>query len=700
MNYKLSRREFMKVSAGTSLTIALNLQAFNVESSTKKTVDSTFSPSIWLNISKDNKITITIAESEMGQGVFTTLSMMVAEELDADWNQISAVHADADMKYGEQLTGGSSSLRNNWNRLRMAGAAARAILVKAAANKWNIKADQCLTNESTVINSLNNEQFSYGELIEFTADIPLPESVMLKSKDQYKFIGKPIPRLDSPIKTNGEAKFGNDIMLDGALTATVIHPPIMGSEILSYDSTKSMQVKGVINIIQIEEGIAVVAKDFWSAKKGAQLLDVKWGNDKNKNINSEYIKKILIENLQDTGNHKIEMDSGNAMSLISASKNTVHSEYFLPYQAHAAMETMTCTAYVNNANCEVWVPTQAPTRAKDQARYRSQSLFSRLSYKFLKSGSGNVTLHNTMIGGSFGRRLQIDFVSEAVQISKSINKPIRLIWEREQDIKNDYYHPSTLHSLSAALDKEGMPLAWWHRASGQKQRFGGALIPYDIPNIKIQGKRFSLPIKIGPWRSVNHYYNAFVVESFIDELAAKTNHDPLEYRIKLLKDTQFINVLKQVASKANWGKTLAKGHFHGLAMHKGFGTYVAQIAEISINNDGSIKVHKVTAAIDAGTVVNPDIVKAQMEGAIVFGLSAALKGKITFDNGSPTQSNYHNFPILKYSEMPVIETIIIESDKSPEGIGEPGVPSIGPAIANAYFSATGKRTYTLPIETS
>jgi len=580
------------------------------------------------------------------------------------------------------------------------GAAARAILVKAAANKWNIKTDQCLTNDSTVINSLNNERFTYGELIEFTADIPLPESVTLKSKDQYKFIGKPIPRLDSPIKTNGEAKFGNDIMLDGALTATVIHPPIMGSEILSYDSSKSMQVKGVINIFQIEEGIAIVAKDFWSAKKGARLLDVKWGNDKNKNINSEYIKKILIENLQDTENHKIEMDSGNAESLISVSKNTVHSEYFLPYQAHAAMETMTCTAYVDNEKCEVWAPTQAPTRAKDQARYRSQSLFSRLRYKFLKSDGSNVILHNTMIGGSFGRRLQIDFVSEAVQISKIMNKPIRLVWEREQDIKNDYYHPSTLHSLSAALDKEGMPLAWWHRASGQKQRFGGALIPYDIPNIKIQGKRISLPIKIGPWRSVNHYYNAFVVESFIDELAAKTNHDPLEYRIKLLKDTQYINVLKQVASKANWGKTLAKGHFHGLAMHKGFGTYVAQIAEISINNDGSIKVHKVTAAIDAGIIVNPDTVKAQMEGAIVFGLSAALKGKITFDNGSPTQSNYHNFPILKYSEMPVIETIIIESDKSPEGIGEPGVPSIGPAIANAYFSATGKRTYTLPIKTS
>lgn len=702
MSYKVSRREFMKISAGASFTLAINLSipSSKVNASTKFKANDIFTPSVWIEINKNNRITVTITESEMGQGVLTTLSMMVAEELDAKWEQIHAVLADADLKYGNQATGGSSSLRNNWTKLRMAGAVARNVLIQSAAKHWGINVIDCYTNEGNVINSLTKDQITYGELIDFTSEIPLPTSVTLKHKEKFKFIGKAIPRLDAPNKVNGKAKYGNDILLKNALTATVIHPPFINGEVISFDATDSLNVQGVTNVIQIKEGIAVVAKDFWSAKKAAQQLKIEWGNDKNKKINSDYIKNKLTENLLDSENHKVDLNNGDVESILTTSNNVVHSEYFLPYQAHACMEPMTCTAYVNNGKCEVWAPTQTPTNAKDIARALSQNLFSRLRYKFLKSDGGNVILHNTMIGGSFGRRLQTDFVSEAVQISSSINKPVRLVWEREQDIKNDYYHPSTLHSLSAALDNDGMPIAWWHKASGQKQRFGGAFIPYDIPNVKIQGKRFSLPIKVGPWRSVNHYYNAFVVESFIDELAAKTRQDPLEYRLKLLKDEQFIKVLKLATKKANWGKTLPKGHFHGLATHKGFGSYVAQVVEISINDDGSIKVHKVTAAIDAGIVVNPDTVRAQMEGAIVFGLSAALKGSITFDNGSPTQSNYHDFPILKYSEMPVIETIIVDSDKSPEGIGEPGVPSIGPAIANAYYIATGKRSYTLPIQTN
>jgi len=699
MSYKISRREFIKISAGASLTLAVNLSVNTAGAKTSKLTAGKFTPSVWLEINKSNKVTVTIAESEMGQGVLTTLSMMVAEELDAKWDDINAVLADANQKYGNQATGGSSSLRKNWIRLRMAGATTRKILIQAAANKWNISTKQCITNEGKVINSLNNQSISYGELIDIAESIPLPTEVSLKPKSKFKFIGKAIPRIDSQIKINGKAKYGNDILIDGALTATVIHPPVLKATIVSYDASKTIKIEGVTDVIQIDEGIAVVAKDFWAAKKGAQALDITWENQKNKIINTSFIKKSLIDNLHNTKEHKIEQDKGNAEVVISKSTNTIHSEYFLPYQAHASMEPMTCTAYVNGDKCEVWAPTQTPTSAKDEAKSRSQSFFSKLKYKILKTDDGNVILHNTLIGGSFGRRLQTDFVSEAVQISKILQKPVRLVWEREQDIKNDYYHPSTLHSLSAALDKKGLPVAWWHKASGQKQRFGGAFLPYNIPNSRLQGKRISLPIKIGPWRSVNHYYNAFVVESFIDELAAKSNYDPLEYRLKLVDDPQFIEVLNQVAKNANWGKPLPKGHFHGLAMHKGFGSYVAQIAEISINRDHSIKVHKVTAAIDAGITVNPDTVRAQMEGAIVFGLSAALKGKITFNNGNPVQSNYHDFPILKFSEMPLIETIIIDSEKSPEGIGEPGVPSIGPAIANAYFSATGKRSYTLPIKT-
>ncbi len=700
MSYKISRREFLKISAGASLTLAISLPAQNISAKSSSLKNGEFSPSVWLEINKNNIVTVTVAESEMGQGVLTTLSMMVAEELDTKWEDIRAILADADQKYGDQATGGSTSLRKNWTRLRMAGAATRKILIQAAAKKWKIKEEQCKTNEGTVINLLNNQILSYGELIEIAASIPLPEEVILKAKKDFKYIGKPIPRLDSPIKVNGKAKFGNDILIENALIATVVHPPVINSSIISFDASRAKKIQGVTHVLQIDEGIAVIAKDFWSAKKGAQLLDIVWGDKKNNKINSAYIKNLLTKTLTNTKEHNIEQDLGNADKVIANSENTHHSEYFLPYQAHASMEAINCTAFVNGDKCEVWAPTQTPTRAKDEARSRTQSFFSKIKYKILKSDDNSITLHNTLIGGSFGRKLQTDFVSEAVQISKLIQKPVRLIWEREQDIKNDYYHPATLHSLSAALNKDGFPIAWWHKATGQKQRFGGAFLPYNIPNIRLQGKRISLPIKVGPWRSVNHYYNAFVVESFIDELAAKSKIDPLEYRLKLIDDPQFINVLKLVTSKANWGGKLPNGHYQGLAMHKGFGSYVAQVAEISLKADGSIKVHKVTAAIDAGIAVNPDTIKAQMEGAIVFGLSAALKGKITFNNGSPVQSNYHDFPILKFSEMPVIETIIADSDKSPEGIGEPGVPSIGPAIANAYYAATGKRSYTLPIKTS
>lgn len=698
MSYKLSRREFMKLSVGASLTITLGLPIQAGSTSIKnKTNLNSFTPSVWVEISRQNKVTVTIAESEMGQGVFTTLSMMVAEELDVNWKQVMAVHADADPKYGYQQTGGSSSLRKNWTKLRMAGAAARTVILHAAAKHWNIKPEQCQTLEGRVINTADNQSMTYGELIEHTTDIPLPESVILKTKDKFNIIGKPLPRLDSPAKTNGEAKYGNDILIKNALAATVIHPPIIGSEIQSFDSSDAMSIPNVKGVYQIKEGIAVVATDFWTAKKGAAAVTIKWKNNKNKIINSEYIKKILTSNLTDIPNHKIKMNKGNTDIQIEKSAKTITSEYFLPYQAHASMEPITCTAYVHGNKCEVWAPTQSPTRAKNEARSISQSFLSRLTFKFLKQDNGNIHLYRTMIGGSFGRKLQVDFISEAVQISSITQKPIRLIWEREQDIKNDYYHPATLHSLSATLDNNGMPVAWLHKASGQNLRMNSAVIPYDIPNIRIQGIRCALPIKVGPWRSVDDYYNAFVIESFIDELAVKANQDPLTYRLKLIKNPQYIEVLNQVSKKANWGSKLPDGHFHGVATHKGFGTYVAQVAEISVAKDGSVKVHKITAAIDAGMVVNPDTVKAQMEGAIVFGLSAALKGKITFNNGSPEQSNYHDFPILKFSEMPIIETIIIDSEKSPEGIGEPGVPSIGPAIANAYFAATGIRKYTLPI---
>lgn len=702
MPHKLSRREFMKLGlgAGTGLVIGISLQV-PVNAQQTRQDDHTFKPDIWVSVDSDNTVTVTIAESEMGQGVFTTLPMMVAEELEADWGQMRAVPALADQKYGYQQTGGSSSLRNNWNKLRMAGAAAKEMLLVAASQKWAIQADLCKAESGFIINTKTSEKVSYGDLVDIARNLPLPKSVSLKSPEHFKIIGRPLPRLDSPDKIIGKAVYGSDMTLEGMLTATVIHPPVFGGSVKSLDSKDAKQIDGVKDIIQIKEGVAVIGDDFWSAHKGAQALKIEWNNGPNARLSSKSIHKKLNETLQKPG-EDIARDDGNAQEVITSASQRIESQYEVPFQAHAPLEPMTCTANVQDGLCEVWAPTQAPTKSKKTASKLTQSqltqLYNRLKQRIFKSNDESTILHTTLLGGSFGRRLQTDFVSEAVQISMAMNTPIRLIWSREEDIQHDFYRPTTLHHISATLDDKGMPVAWWHKSAGPDLGLSGARdLPYDIPNIRVEGTNVDIPVPTGPWRSVSHSYNAFVIESFMDELAAVHKHDPLEYRLKLLGDPQYRRVLERAADKAQWGKTLPEGHHHGLAVYKSFGTYVAQIAEISLDDNNQIRVHKVTAAIDCGMVVNPDTVAAQMEGAITFGLSAVLKGQITIRDGRVEQSNYHDFPILRFDEMPVVDTIIINSEKSPEGIGEPGVPSIGPAVANALFSATGQRQRSLPL---
>jgi isoquinoline 1-oxidoreductase beta subunit len=466
------------------------------------------------------------------------------------------------------------------------------------------------------------------------------------------------------------------------------------------DTHKSLKTDGVRKVFAIKEGVAVVASDFWAAKKGADALKISWHNETNKHINSKVISNKLRAALERSDSADLERNDGNAKDIIQSANTPISVEYEVPYQAHATLEPMTCTAYVHDGKCEIWAPTQAPTKSYQVASELTQSTLSNLAHRYLKMANDAVTVRTSMLGGGFGRRLQTDFVSEAVQISAAVNAPIRLIWTREEDIQHDFYRPTSLHRLSATLDEKGMPIAWWHSAAGPDLGMSGARdIPYAIPHIRVEGQRLEIPVPTGPWRSVSHSYNAFVIESFIDELATVHNHDPLEYRLRLLAEqAQYRDVLEQAAERAGWGKTLPDGHFHGLAVYKCFGTYVAQVAEISLDNLGKIRVHRVTAAIDAGLIVNPDNVISQLEGAITFGLSAALKGKITIKNGRVEQSNFHDFPVLRFDEMPDIDVVIIKNKKeSPEGIGEPGVPSIAPAVANALFAATGQRHRNLPL---
>lgn len=694
MRHTLSRREFFKLSAGAGLAIGVSVSGCGREGANPASTRG-FVPNIWVRIAPDNLVTVTIAESEMGQGVFTQLAMMVAEELEADWGQMRAEHALADPKYGNQSTGGSTSLRNNWDILRKAGAAAREVLRQAAANKWDVALDQCRAEAGQVQNLKTGERIPYGGLVELAKDIHLPETVTLKDPKDFRILGHPMPRLDTPGKVNGSAVYGSDVALEGLLTATTVHPPVFGARPGKIDDTAALRVSGVRAVLKIDNAVAVVAEDFWSAKQGAGALKVEWtGGDAS--LDSAGLSKQMRQTL--AGPLDTQRAEGDADGVIAKSGRVIEAEYELPFQAHGTMEPMTCTAHVQGDRCEVWAPTQTPTRSQDTAATLTQSRVMRGVRKVLGLNNRDTIIHTTMLGGGFGRRLQIDFVSEAVQISMAMKAPIRLIWTREEDIQHDFYRPACVIRLAAALDTKGYPVAWRHRGAGPKLRYSGAeWLAYDIPNLKVEGKRISSPVPTGPWRSVSHSYNAFAVESFIDELAAAGGHDPLAYRQKLTRHKpKYQEVLKAVADKAGWGKPLPADHYHGLAMHKGFGSYVAQIAEISIDN-GKVRVHRVTAAINCGKVVNPDTVRQQMESAITFGLSATLKGKVTLRDGRVEQSNFHDFPILRFDEMPQIDTIIINSGDSPEGVGEPGVPSIGPAVANAVFAATGKRIRTLPL---
>ncbi len=717
------RRGFLKVSALASggLLIGFHLPlASRVGEAAAAGND--FVPNAWIRIDADDSVTLRVASSEMGQGVYTAIPMLLAEELECDWARIKVEMAPVDKAYtnpliGQQLTGGSTAVRAFWTPLRQAGAAGRDLLIRAAAQNWKVKEDECRAENGVVLHKTSKRKATYGELAAKAATLPVPTEVFLKEPGEFKRIGKSTPRLDTPLKVNGSAVFGMDVMMPGLLTAVVARCPVFGGKPKKFDATKAKSVPGVRQVLSIHSGIAVVADSFWAAQQGRAVLAVEWDEGAHAKLNSAAIRKQLQQALKKKGVNA--RNEGDAAKAFKAAAQRIEAVYEAPYLAHACMEPMNCTALVKKDSCELWVPTQNQTGSQFVA------------VQITGLPPEKVKVNTTFLGGGFGRRSEKDFVAEAVQLAMATGAPVKLVWTREDDMHHDYYRPATLNRLSAALDKDGMPLAWRHEIAGgsifsrvfpnsikngidNTSVEGAANLPYAIPSLQVTWAMENGAVPVGFWRSVGSSQNAYITECFLDELAAAAGKDPYEYRRALLaKHPRHLGVLELAAQKAGWGTPLPAGRTRGIAVAEAFGSYCAQVAEVTVergqgrsrhpaSRDTSpsldvVRVRRVVCAIDCGQVVNPDTVVAQMESGIVYGLTAALKGEITIKDGRVEQSNFHDYPLLHIDEMPDIEVHIVNSSEHPGGVGEPGTPPIAPAVANAVFAATGKPVRRLPI---
>ncbi|VAW92814.1 Isoquinoline 1-oxidoreductase beta subunit [hydrothermal vent metagenome] len=704
-NLSISRRGFLKLGtvsvAGMIIGLYLPSSAHSSESS--EIGASGFAPNAWLAIEENNQVTMFLGKSEMGQGVMTALPMLIAEELEVDLAMVRVEMAISASRFGNQYTGGSQSIRENWLPLRKAGAAARLMLIAAAAEKWGVSADTCYAEQGVVIHKNSQQRLRYGELVATAAKQPIPDNIQLKNPENFRVIGQQVERLDISDKVSGRAKFGMDISLPGMLVATIAHSPVFGGKVKSYDAQRALSVKGVRHVMEIDSGVVVVADGYWQAMKGVQRLQIQWYSGEYPETNTENIltqyaalAKVPSEIVYETGTE----NAGTVNDTLE-----IKATYQLPFQSHATMETMNCTAHVHGKGCDIWAPTQHPQGARNAAAEYVYGKFQKTLEKIYSRFTGNIypniVVHKTYLGCGFGRRLEHDFVIEAVQISKKLGLPIKLIWSRQEDMQQGYYRPGTYNKLHAVLDNKGLPLNWVHRIVGPVKGLsvdGAANIPYTIPYHRIESAVLKTGIPIGSWRSTGGSLNTFIIESFIDEIAAVKNADPYFFRRMLLTNKpRHEAVLTAAAKAAQWGTVLSKNHFQGIALYEARNSIVAQVVEISISNKGEIKIHKVVCAIDCGIVVNHEIVKSQLEGGIIFGLSAAIKHEITFKNGRVVEKNFDDYPILRMYEVPEIEVIFVAADRSPGGVGEVAVPLIAPAIANAIFSATGKRVRKLPI---
>jgi len=697
---KQSRRDFIKVvgMSGSGLMLASFVPSY-ISAIKLQDEPKIFAPSVYLRIDSNGIVTITIHRTEMGQGVMTSLPMLVAEELEVDIKNIRVELADADKKYGNQSTGGSQSIRRNFDPLRKAGATAREMLITAAAIIWKVTPSDCKAENGFVTNKHTSEKINYGALVNAASKLPIPMDVKLKDPKDYKIIGKRIPRFDMDIKVTGAAKFGIDIVVPNMYYASIAHCPTFGGTVKSFDASKAKTINGVVDVVQVSQGIAVIAKSTWQAFKGKEALSIEWDLGKFANVDSGSIRDEMLKHISSEGT---EMQSvGNVSQSIDGEK-FVDAVYEVPFLAHAPMEPMNSVASYKNGKVELWSPSQNPQSGlTDVARA-------------LGIKEEDVTFHVTLVGGGFGRRLINDYAVEAAEISKASGKTVKLTWTREDDMRFGAYRPPSIHVFKGSVLENGSPLKFSHHViapSITAQRFnpnvpvkdsglgeGSMNLQYSIPNIKISGTIVSTHIPLLWWRSVYNSQNPFATEAFMDELAFAANKDPFEFRRDILpKESRLGNVLEIAAEKSNWYKKLSNGEGKGIACFQGYGSYCAQVFEVS--SDGKkYKINKVTAVIDCGTVVNPFIVESQLEGAIIFALSAAMKGEITIRNGGVVDKNYDTFQIMTYSETPTFDLHVVKNNLPVGGVGEVGVGAAAPGLCNALFSATGKRIRRLPIK--
>ncbi|MGC1521974.1 MAG: xanthine dehydrogenase family protein molybdopterin-binding subunit [Steroidobacteraceae bacterium] len=713
-----TRRDFLK-NAGAAGAIALTI-GFEWGGSTRRAfaapaaAGAAFIPNAFLRIGADNRVTVIAKHVEMGQGAYTGIATIVAEELDADWAQILVESAPADAKRYANLvfgtlqgTGGSSAMSNSWMQLREAGAKARAMLLAAASKQWKVPVADLSVENGVVRHAPSKRHANFGSLVAAAAALPVPESVKLKDPKDFKLIGRVIPRVDAPAKSDGSAQFTIDVALPGLLVALLKRPPRFGGTVRSFDAAAATAVPGVVKVVQVPGGVAVVAKSFWAAKQGRDALHVEWDESKAEKRSSAAIMEEY-RRLADQPATSARKE-GDAARALTEAAHRVSASFEFPYLAHAPMEPLDAVVKLTANACEIWAGDQFQTIDQANAAHTAGL------------DPQQVSIHTLYAGGSFGRRANVwsDYIVEAVSIAKACGAdgtPIKLQWTREDDIHGGLYRPMYFHKLEAGLSADGHLTGWRHVIVGQSIMAGGpfavmikdgidptsvegaANIPYTIPNIAVDLSTTKTGVPVLWWRVVGSSHTAFAVEAFIDEVAHAAGQDPLSFRRNLLeKQPRMRAVLELAAEKAGWGTPLPPGKGRGIAVAEAFKTLVAQVAEVSVDKDGEVRVDRVVCAVDCGTPINPDIIAAQMEGGIGFGLGAVLYGAITMKDGRIEQDNFNSYRVLRINEMPKVEVYIVPSGEPPTGVGEPGVAPVGPAVANAIFAATGKRHYLLPL---
>lgn len=726
----LDRRSFLKASALAGGGLALGIPLSGCVGSGPGGNADDLAPDAWLLITPDNRVIFQLDKAEMGQGVITALPTLLGEELDLDPAGIHVHLASVDPQFRDpmQVTGGSTSMARRWDPVRKSGAAAREMLRKAAAQEWSVPVDEIMLRDGRIDHALTGRSASYGDLARAASRQSVPRNPPLKEAAAYRWIGHSVPRNDRVIKSTGTAIFGLDVgmgehAIPDMATAVVLRSPRFGATLASHDGSAARALPGVSDVFAISNGVAVVANGYWPARQAASDVIATWSDGPLAGLDSAHIEATQRQLLAEGSGRRVRNDGDVERATASAAR-VIESEYVIPYLAHATMEPMNCTAWAREDACDIWAPTQAPDIL--QATVAELTGLAR----------HRVNVHCTLLGGGFGRRAMTDFALEAVEISRHVGRPVKVVWSREDDMRHDYYRPATCNRLRASIAPDGTLSAWEHRLvgpsiigpmlgdflgallpgwvpgslSGAVGRAGGSLmrsrdptltegaddLPYAIDSIRVESQAHDPGVPIGFWRSVGHSQNAFVVESFVDEIAHAMNEDPVRFREKRLANhPRHLAVLRLAAEHAEWGNP-PPGRFQGVAVHESFDSLVAEIAEVSVT-DGSIRVHRVVCAVDCGIAVNPDIVRAQMQGGIIFGLTAALKSQVTLKDGGIAESNFHDYPLLRIDETPQIDVHIVPRDTPPTGVGEPGTPPIAPAVANAVFAATGVRLRRMPL---